>query len=105
MRAEKKTFLEKCRLEGPASLKRMVWLRDHGETHAVRLQAAIAICDRGFGKPPQAVAIGIGDGQAIVTVITGCRERDPLLPPPRDLFANLPPSPRPCIDGETSDDS
>ena len=98
MRPEKKTFLEKCRLEGPASLKRMVYLRDHGETHAVQLAAAIAIADRGFGKPPQAVAVGMdgGGGQTLIMVRTGVPRSDyegdtrwsaddPQLPQPRPL--------------------
>jgi hypothetical protein len=39
------------------ALKTLVTICKTGETHAVRVQAAIALLDRGFGKPTQSVEL------------------------------------------------
>ena len=43
--------------------------RDRGAPPAARVSAAVAILDRGYGKPTQAVNLGGHDGGKLVTMI------------------------------------
>jgi hypothetical protein len=48
-------LMKAAQSHGPESLKTLVRLRDDGESDQIKMGAAIALLDRGFGKPAQTV--------------------------------------------------
>jgi hypothetical protein len=88
---------ELCRLEGEASIRTIIKLRDDPEApHAIRLGAAIHLLDRGYGRAPQTLDVNTNatitvDASAsaleiIESRIAGIRAR--LGPPPLTLKSN-----------------
>lgn len=63
-----KDVVDLARKEGPASIKKLAYLRDNAETEAVQKAAADSLLDRGFGKPTQSTEIR-GDGGGPVQVV------------------------------------
>ena len=71
----KRALAEKAKDHAEAALETLVRLMDEGDTDSVKLQAANAILDRGYGKPFQATgevapeqAQAAFDGWAIETI-------------------------------------
>lgn len=50
----------------PAALKTLAEIAAKGESESARVQAAVAILDRAYGKPPQALEHTGGDGGPIM---------------------------------------
>jgi hypothetical protein len=64
-------------------VSRLFFLLHEGENHAVQLAAARELLDRGWGKPVQMAAVGIGgeDGSAVqILVTTGVPRLEPAAP-------------------------
>jgi hypothetical protein len=62
-------------------VSRLFFLLYKGESHAVQLSAARELLDRGYGRPVQLAAVGVGgEGQAIIQVVTGVPRRNDFLP-------------------------
>jgi hypothetical protein len=47
---------ELARRECPKAIRRLAWLRDNSDSHAVQLAASVALLDRGYGRPPMLIA-------------------------------------------------
>lgn len=63
---------ELARSHTEAALTALVAIASGGESEAARVSAAIAILDRGYGKPRQSVELGGPDGGPIETAdVTG----------------------------------
>jgi hypothetical protein len=64
------TLMERIRMSEPEIVKRLMFLMRKGENHAVQLAACRELLDRGYGRPFQAVAVGM-EGGGTVDVFTG----------------------------------
>ena len=56
------------------ALQTLAGIAQHGESEAARVAAAIALLDRGWGKPSQPVTGEDGEGPIIVEIIHRTRE-------------------------------
>jgi hypothetical protein len=65
----------------PEIVAKLFELMHRGESHAIKLAAARELLDRGWGRPVQLTAVGVGgEGPAIIQVVTGVPRRDDFLP-------------------------
>lgn len=73
MRAEKLEILKIVRDLGPEAVRKLKNLMRNGATETIQFAAAQALLERGYGKPPQALAVGVdaGAGQPLIIVTTG----------------------------------
>ncbi|MFP1634098.1 hypothetical protein ACLB6G_20400 [Zhengella sp. ZM62] len=55
---------ELAKMHSEAALDALVKIATKGESEAARVSAAVAILDRGYGKPSQAMTVGNPDGSA-----------------------------------------
>lgn len=60
-----KTISELAKDHAPAALKALVEIMTQGESETARINAANAILDRGYGKPPQSHEVTGKDGKPI----------------------------------------
>lgn len=72
---------EAAAIHGPDCLRVLVELRDHAEAEQVRLAAANALLDRGYGRPRQEVGLNGDDGKITVVINRSFPE------PPRTIEA------------------
>jgi hypothetical protein len=71
----KRALSEMAREYGDEALQTLVSLMKGGESDQVRLSAANAILDRGYGKPPASLEVTGADGGPIQTQEVSPRER------------------------------
>lgn len=93
MSRAKITLRERVRMSQEEIVTRLFFLLHKGENHGVQLAAARELLDRGWGKPAQAVAVGIGGpdgGPVTILVDTGVPRRELEAP----TIEQLPGSPR-----------
>lgn len=78
--AEAKVALEVLALareHTPAALAALVHVATNGESEAARVAAAVAILDRGYGRPRQALEHGGADGGVMQIIVqTGVTRTD-----------------------------
>jgi hypothetical protein len=59
----KRELAEMAKEHAAAALRTLVEISESGESESARVSASIAILDRGYGKPPQALQHVAGDGE------------------------------------------
>jgi hypothetical protein len=69
--------------QGPASIEKLVFLRDHGINEQVQLAASKELLDRAYGRPRQEIDVN-GDKRVMVVIDT-LSERSPGVIPARAL--------------------
>lgn len=72
---------EAAALESEACLNTLIRLRDHAESEQVRLAAAQAILDRGFGKPRQGLDLTKDHGITVIVDPFGYRRKQSAMQP------------------------
>jgi hypothetical protein len=85
---------EFARSYGRRAIKELAWLAFHAESGATQVMAIKELLNRGFGKAPQAVAVGVDTGVSRVIVRWRDESIDSL--PCRDPLEGLPPRPYPA---------
>lgn len=63
--AAKRALAEMAKDHAEAALKTLASIAMEGESEAARVSAAVAILDRAYGKPAQAMTVGNPDGSPI----------------------------------------
>ncbi len=67
----KRELAEMAKEHAPAALQTLADIATNGESEAARVSAAVAVLDRAYGKPPQAVEHGGAGGGPVQVILQG----------------------------------
>ena len=68
---------ELARIEAPAAIKRLAWLRDHAQSEQVQAYCAEALLNRGYGRPPQVIGVTHAPRVIVVALTEKVIEHEP----------------------------